>query len=155
MSKALLFAPPDKEVDRSLDARKCIERLKGRFKLDRRGYPGPDQELKVPTDAESVGVLAGLSGLMRQSGYMEMDLDTIFEPEQLLRRLRDELSGQFPIVALVDDAYSDYIMATYLKAGASAVVGANGSLFGIVTARIRAWDEIVPYINAFPSVETG
>ena len=55
----------------------------------------------------SVAVLAGLSELARASGYMEMELDTIFEPQRMLGGLRTALGPDFPVVAIADDAYSD------------------------------------------------
>ena len=80
---------------------------------------------------------------------MEVQLDTLFEAQELLKRLREELPEDFPIVAVVDDAYSDYVMGSYLKAGASAVVGTSGDLFGVVVSRLGGLEQLFPYINAF------
>lgn len=146
-----MFAPSDATIDQSLDARKCLGRLARHLTVERRPYPAAEDDLRVEPGFESVAVLAGLSGLALDSGYMEMELDTIFVPQNLLRRLRGVLEADFPLVAIVDDAYSGYITAAYLKAGASAVVGASGALFGVVTSRIGGWEQITPYINAFPS----
>ncbi len=150
MHKAVLYAPDDEVIDSSLDARKYVRRLAGRVAVERRPYAAAQEG--PPEGAESVAVLAGLSALELESGYMEMGLDTVFEPQKLLRQLRDELPDDFPIVAVVDDAYSEYITASYLRAGASAVVGTSGALFGVVTSRLGSWDQILPYVNAYPSV---
>ncbi|MFO8007433.1 MAG: hypothetical protein R6V05_06820 [Candidatus Brocadiia bacterium] len=150
MESAVLYAPAEDVIDSSLDARKYVRRLARRLDVVRRPYAAIEDGL--PAQAESVAVLAGLSALELESGYMEMELDTIFEPQELLRRIRDAMPDQFPIVAVVDDAYSDYITASYLRAGASAVVGTSGALFGVVTSRLASWDQITPYFNAYRSV---
>lgn len=152
MSSAILYTPPDQIIDNSLDARKYIERLEGRVDLDKRPYPESSEELAGPEEADSVAVLGGLSSLELSSGYMEVELDTIFEPADLLRELRDALPVEYPLFAVVDDAYSDYILKSYLRAGASAVLGTSGVLFGVVTARMGSWNDLVPYINVFRSV---
>jgi len=152
MKKAILFAPGDRVIDASLDARRYLDRLSERLELDRRLYRELGDGFSLPDGVSSAAVLAGLSELARASGYMEMELDTIFEPQRMLGGLRAAAGPDFPVVAIVDDAYSDYIMSSYLKAGASAVVGTGGALFGVVTDRIRSWDELLPYINAFSSI---
>jgi hypothetical protein len=152
MKKAIVFTPPDEVIDDSLDARQCLDRLNRRLELERRSYQEVDGELSIEEGVESVAVLTGLSALELSSGYMEMELDTIFRPQELLERLRRAVPEDFPLVAVVDDAYSDYITSVCLRAGASAVVGTSGALFGIVTSRIGSWSEIAPYINAFESV---
>ena len=149
MKKATLFIPSEEAVDRSTGARAYVNRLGKRLDLVRRPYPRSEDEVAVEEDVESVAVLAGLSSLELESGYMEMDLDTIFVPEELVRKLRAALPEAFPIVAVVDDVYSDYLMSAYLKAGASAVVGVGGDLFGVVTWRIADWEQLYPYINVF------
>ena len=152
MAKAVLFAPSDIVINSSLDARKYLDRLSRRLDLERRSYETAAPDLEIGQDVGSVAVLAALSALEQESGYVEMDLDTIFQPAELLRKLRAAVSRDFPIVAIVDDVYSDYIMGSYLRAGASAVVGTNGALFGMFTSRIKSWDQVVPYINAFERV---
>jgi hypothetical protein len=49
----------------------------------------------------------------------------------------------------VDDAYSDYVMSSFIRAGASAVVGTSGDLFGAVMSRLRTWQQLFPYLNVF------
>ena len=143
MAKAILFVPSEEAIDRSLDARSYVGRLAKRLDVVTRYYDPSAEDLSVPEDARSAAVLTGLSS-------MEMDLDTIFKPQEIVRKLRAALPRQFPIVAVVDDAYSDYVMSAFIKAGASAVVGTSGDLFGIVVSRLQGWDQVVPYINAFP-----
>lgn len=150
MAKAILFIPSEEAIDRSLDARSYVNRIEKRLDLQHLSYEAAGEGLELPENIDSVAVLAGLSSLEMASGYMEMDFDTIFRPQELLRGLRARLPRDFPVVAIVDDAYSDYVMSSLIKAGASAVVGTSGDLFGIVNSRMRSWDEIVPYINAFP-----
>ncbi len=150
MGKSIVFAPPEETIDNSLDARKYLHRLSERLPIERRDYEEAEA-LTVTADLDSVAVLSALSALELQSGYMEVELDTVFGPEELIRRLREAVGERFPVVAVVDDAYSDYITRSYLKAGASAVVGTSGALFGVVTSRMRGWQQIVPYFNAFPS----
>ena len=152
MPKAILFIPSEEAIDRSLDARKCVTRLCRRFEVDRRLYDEASESLGLDGGVESVGVLSGLSALEFDSGYMEMELDTIFKPQELLGKLRQELPEDFPVVAIVDDAYSDYIMSAYLKAGASAVVGTSGDLFGMVTSRLCSLEQLFPYLNVFRRV---
>lgn len=153
MDKAILFVPSDEAIDRSLDARSYVTRLRRRIQVETRRY---DERGLVALDDVSAGgsvaVLAGLSSLELDSGYVEMELDTIFQPQELLGKLRAALSQDFPIIAIVDDAYSDYVMVAFVKAGASAVVGTSGDLFGVVTSRLRRWDDIFPYINVYPRV---
>jgi hypothetical protein len=151
MSKAILFTPSDEAIDRSLDARQYVRRLSRRLDVERRSYDAADA-LEIEEGVESVAVLSGLSALELESGYMEMELDTIFRPQELLGRLREALPADFPLVAIVDDAYSDYIMSAYLKAGASAVVGTSGDLFGVVVARVNDWRRLFAYMNVFPRV---
>jgi hypothetical protein len=153
MAKAILFAPSDEVIDSSIGARQYVRRCGRRLELERHGYQDAADDLSAAAEADSVAVLTGLSALELESGYMEMELDTVFEPQELLGKLRDGLPEDFPIVAVVDDAYSDYITASYLKAGASAVVGTSGALFGVVTSRLRTWTDILPYINAYESVQ--
>ncbi len=152
MPKAILFIPSEEAIDRSLDARKCVTRLCRRLEVDRRLYDEAAELLGLDGGVDSVGVLSGLSALEFDSGYMEMELDTIFKPQELLGKLRQELPEDFPVVAIVDDAYSDYIMSAYLKAGASAVVGTSGDLFGMVTSRLRSLEQLFPYLNVFRRV---
>ena len=154
MDKAILFTPSEEAIDRSLDARKYVTRLKRRLDVETRCYDtrGPAPSLDGMRGADSVAVMAGLSSLELESGYMEMELDTIFQPQELLSRLRGGLPQDFPVIAIVDDAYSDYVMVAFVKAGASAVVGTSGDLFGLVTSRLRSWEQLFPYINAFPKV---
>jgi len=152
MGRAVLFAPSDAVIDASLGARQYLDRLARAVELETRPYEDAG-DAPLPVEAlDSVAVLAGLSALELNSGYVEMDLDTVFTPQELLRTLRAAVGPGFALVTIVDDAYSDYVMASYLKAGASAVVGTGGALFGIVTSRIPTWDAIVPYINAFTSI---
>ncbi len=156
MAKVLLFIPSEEAIDRSLDARKCVNRLSRRMDVDRRLYDAAADAVAGSAafagEFDSVAVLSGLSALEFESGYMEMALDTIFKPQELLGKLRQELPEDFPVVAIVDDAYSDYIMSPYLKAGASAVVGTNGDLFGLITSRVRSLDQLFPYLNVFRRV---
>lgn len=149
MSKTILFIPSEEAIDRSLDARQYVRRLSRRLEVDRRPYEAAE-ELDVEEGVESVAVLAGLSALELESGYMEMELDTIFRPQELLGKLREALPADFPLLAVVDDAYSEYIMSAYLKAGASAVVGTSGDLFGVVVPRVNDWRRLFPYMNVFP-----
>lgn len=149
MPKAILFIPSEEAIDRSLDARSYVNRLSKRLELDKRSYDASEQVQGVEENVESVAVLSALSALELESGYMEMELDTIFRPQELLGNLRRVLGREFPIVAIVDDAYSDYIMSAYVKAGATAVVGTSGDLFGVVLSRMKSWDQLFPYINAF------
>jgi hypothetical protein len=149
MHRSVIFTPEDRYIDRSLDARGYMERLAERVELVIRNYS--EGETWTPDDFDSAAVLVGLSGLELDSGYMEPEIDTIFRPQHLLTVLRGRVPGDFPIVAVVDDAYSDYIMKSCLKAGASAVVGSSGALFGLVKSRLRSWDELLPYMNAFDS----
>jgi len=153
MPKAILFAPSDDVIDNSVGARQYVRRCDRRLQLERHGYHDATDALQGAARADSVAVLTGLSALELESGYMEMELDTVFEPQELLGKLRGSLPADFPVVAIVDDAYSDYITASYLKAGASAVVGTSGALFGVVTSRLRTWNDILPYINAYESVQ--
>jgi len=150
MAKTILFVPSEEAIDRSLDARSYVSRLTKRLDVVTRYYDPSAEDLSVPEDAHSVAVLTGLSSLELESGYMEMDLDTIVKPQEMVGKLRATLPRQFPIVAVVDDAYSDYVMSAFIRAGASAVVGTSGDLFGIVVSRLQGWDQVVPYINAFP-----
>ncbi|KPK62273.1 MAG: hypothetical protein AMK73_06410 [Planctomycetes bacterium SM23_32] len=152
MSRAILYTPSDEAVDRSLDARTYVQRLSRRLEVQRRFYDAAAEDLEIPGDVESVAVLSGLSALELASGYMEMELDTIFRPQELLGKLREELAADFVVVAVVDDAYSDYLMSAYLKAGASAVVGTSGDLFGVVVSRVSDWRHLFPYMNVFGKV---
>ncbi len=152
MSGIILFAPSDELIDSSLGARQYLQRLRKLTALERRPFPEPEDDLPERGDARSVAVLAGLSSLELSSGYMEMEIDTIFEPQELLKRLRAALPGDYPVIAVVDDAYSDYILRSYVKAGASAVVGTSGVLFGLVTSRLCSWDDVTPYINVIRRV---
>jgi len=149
MTKAILFVPSEETIDASLDARRYVSRLSRRLELETRRYD-MNENTVVGDDMDSVAVLAALSSLELESGYMEMELDTVFRPQELLGKLRGILPADFPIVAIVDDAYSDYLMSVYLKAGASAVVGTSGDLFGLVTSRFKNLDQLFPYINSFP-----
>jgi hypothetical protein len=150
MPKAILLVPSEEAIDRSLDARAYVTRLSKRLDVAR-GYYGSSGELPaIGDDVASVGVLSGLSALELESGYVEMELDSIFRPQEMLGTLRKSLGREFPIVAIVDDAYSDYIMSSFIKAGATAVVGTSGDLFGVVLSRMKSWDQVLPYINAFP-----
>jgi len=151
MRKAILFTPSQEAIDASLDARRYVSRLSRRLELETRRYD-TNENIEVGDDVDSVAVLAALSSLQLESGYMEMELDTVFRPQELLGKLRGILPADFPIVAIVDDAYSSYLMSVYLKAGASAVVGTNGDLFGLVTSRFKSLDQLFPYINSFPGV---
>ncbi len=153
MAKTILFSPPDETVDNSIGARQYMRRCARRMNLERRGYADGDDILTGLQQADSVAVLTGLSALELESGYMEMELDTVFQPQELLGRLREVLPEDFPVIAIVDDAYSDYITASYLRAGASAVVGTSGALFGVVISRIRSWADLLPFINAYESVQ--
>ena len=148
----LIFGPSDDVIDKSLDARSYLDRLAQRAELDRRDYDAAQGDGAVPDDCDAVAVLGGLSALQRESGYMEVGLDTVFGPQELLEGLRPRLPEQMPLVAVVDDAYSDYITASCLKAGASAVVGTSGALFGVVSSRIARWEQLVPFINVYRSV---
>jgi len=149
MRKAVLFAPSEDTINRSLDARSYVARLKRRLDLETRRYDTSSELSPIGAQAESVAVLAGLSSLELESGYVEMELDTVFRPQELLAKLRGMLPKGFLIVAIVDDAYSDYIMSAYLRAGASAVVGTSGDLFGLIAPRVPSWEQLFPYINAF------
>ena len=151
MARAILYMPSGDEFIGSADLRKYLNRLSRRLQLERREYRAAE-ELEIPQDVDSVAVLGGVSGLLLESGYMEMELEQVFRPQELLRRLRGRLPEDFAVVGIVDDTYSDYIMATYLKAGASAVVGTEGQLFGLVRSRIKDWKYITPYINVFQAV---
>ena len=150
MSKAVLFVPSEEAIDRSLDARRYVKRLAKSLDLTTRYYDPAVQDLSMPQGAHSAVVLTGLSSLELESGYVEMELDTIFKPQEIVGKLRAALPRDFPIVAVVDDAYSDYVMSAFIKAGASAVAGTSGDLFGVVISRLKSWDQLVPYINAFP-----
>ena len=152
MAKVVVFSPSREAVDGSLEARKYVSRLSRRLEVEHRDYKSAADGADIGSDVHSIAVLAGLSGLLLQSGYMEMELDSLFEPQELLKKLRGALPRDFPIVAVVDDAYSDYIMATFVRAGASAVVGTGGQLFGVVLSRLHSWDDLGPYINQFRSV---
>ena len=152
MNKAILYTPSDEAIDRSLDARKYVNRLSKRLSLERRRYDTGGEPAAIGPDVDSVAVLAGLSALELESGYVEMELDTVFQPQELLGKLRGTLPKDFLIVAVVDDAYSDYIMSAYLRAGASAVVGTSGDLFGLMAFRVTSWERLFPYINAFGRV---
>ncbi|MHC4480559.1 MAG: hypothetical protein ACYS1C_06275 [Planctomycetota bacterium] len=152
MQKAVLLIPSEEAVDRSLDARAYIERLSRRLDVTRRHYDALEEQPIEGQALHSVGVLAALSSLELESGYMEMEFDTIFGPQALFEKLRSALAERFPLIAVVDDAYSDYLLSTYLKAGATAVVSTAGVLFGIVTSRMESWEQIFPYINAFTRV---
>jgi hypothetical protein len=152
MPRTLVYGPSDEAIDKSLGAREYLEFLSARMDLERRPYPTRDEPLVIEGEFDSVCVLTGLSSLQKISGYMEMDLDTIFEPRDLLDALRDALPPTYLIVAVVDDSYSQYLMQTYLKAGASAVVGTAGDLFGMVTGRLSDIDLLLPYINAYARV---
>ncbi len=149
MAKAILLIPSEEAIDRSLDARSYVNRLSKRLELEKRSYDASEEVAAVEENVESVAILSALSALELESGYMEMELDTIFRPQELLGNLRRVLGREFPIVAIVDDAYSDYIMSAYVKAGATAVVGTSGDLFGVVLSRMKSWDQLSPYINAF------
>jgi len=150
MASAILFVPSEEAIDRSLDARRYVKRLSKNLDVTARYYDPAQMDLAVPQGAHSVAVLTGLSSLELESGYMEMELDTIFKPQEIVSKLRAALPRNFPIVAIVDDAYSDYVMSAFIKAGASAVVGTCGDLFGVVISRLSDWEQLVPYINAFP-----
>ena len=150
MSEAVLYVPSQEAIDRSLDARRYVKRLEKHLDVETRYYDPSLAEPELPETGSSVAVLTGLSSLELESGYMEMDLDTIFKPQEIVGKLRAALGRDFPIVAIVDDAYSDYVMSAFIKAGASAVVGTSGELFGVVVSRLGSWDQLVPYINAFP-----
>lgn len=152
MARAIVFSPSQEAIDRSLEARAYVNRLSKRIHVEHRDYGSAVDEGIIGGDVRSVAVLAGLSGLRLQSGYMEMEFDAIFKPREILEELRVVLPGDFPLVSIVDDVYSDYLMATYLRAGASVVVGTGGQLFGIVMSRVRGWDDIGPYINRFESL---
>jgi hypothetical protein len=152
MGKVILFIPSEEAIDRSLDARAYVNRLAKRVHLETRRYDASTELGVVAPDVDSVAVLTGLSSLELESGYMEMELETVFRPQELLKKLRPMLPADFPVVAIVDDAYSDYLMVAYLKAGASAVVGTSGDLFGLVTSRINAWERLFPYLNIFRKV---
>ena len=145
--KAVLFIPSEEALDRSLDAQKYVNKLEHQLELERRFYDAPLENGAVEEDVASVAVMAGLSSLELESGYVEMEIDTIFEPQEIVRKLRTILPDNVPIVAIVDDAYSDYMLVTYLKAGASAVVGTSGGLFGMVLSRASERDRIWPYAN--------
>jgi len=152
MARALVFGPSKEAIDSSLEARKYVRRLSRKLQIEHLDYEVDLGGVPIGDEVHSVAVLAGLSGLMLESGYMETELDTVFEPQELLKKLRARLPRDFPILAIVDDVYSDYIMATYIRAGASAVVGTGGQLFGVVQSRLRSWDDLEPYINQFRSV---
>ncbi len=149
MATAVVFSPSEESVSNSIGARNYLNRLAKKLDIENRTYRSLREGMELPEDVHSVAVMAGLSDLMLQSGYMEMELDTVFEPQELLKTLREMLPPEFPVIAVVDDVYSDYIMATYLKSGASAVVGTDGQLFGVVVSRLGSWDQIGPYINQF------
>ncbi|MCK4284508.1 MAG: hypothetical protein KAX44_09345, partial [Candidatus Brocadiae bacterium] len=112
-------------------------------------YDAPLENGAFEEDVASVAVMAGLSSLEIESGYVEMELDTIFKPQEIVRKLRTILPDNVPVVAIVDDAYSDYMLVTYLKAGAAAVVGTSGDLFGMVLSRVSERDRLWPYANVF------
>ncbi len=150
--RIVIFAPSDEAIDASLDARSYLDRLAQRAELDRRGYEKAREDVPGPGDCDAVAVLGGLSSLERESGYMEVELDSVFGPQTLLRELRARLPDELPLVAVVDDAYSDYITASCLKAGASAVIGTSGALFGVVTSRIGRWEQLAPFINVYSSL---
>ncbi len=150
--KVVIYIPSEGTVDGSLDARRYISRLSAAVDLTTRHYDEATGERAAEQDADSLAVLAGLSTLEPTSGYVEMQLDTVFQPQEMLEKLRAALPKDFPIVVVVDDAYSDYLMSVYLKAGASAVVGTSGDLFGLVTSRLRSLEEVFPYINVFERV---
>ena len=152
MGKAALLIPTEEAIDRSIDARQYVTRLTKRLQVERLSYDAGVGDLPARSDLDSVAVLSGLSALEFESGYMEMELDTIFRPQELLGLLREAMPGGALIVAIVDDAYSGYIMSAFLKAGASAVVGTSGDLFGAVTSRIPSWDALYPYVNFYPHV---
>lgn len=149
MGKAIVFVPSEEAIDRSLDARTYLDKLSTKLELEMHYYGEAVPDTEIGEDIDSVAVLAGLSSLELESGYMEMELDTIFKPQELLGELRKALRRDFPIVAVVDDAYSDYMMSSFIRAGASAVVGTSGDLFGAATSRIGSWDQLFPYINVF------
>ena len=150
MSNAVLFVPSEEAIDRSLDARSYVKRLAKHLDVTTRYYDPSAEDLSMPQGVHSAAVLTGLSSLELESGYMEMELDTIFKPQELVGKLRADVPRDFPIIAIVDDAYSDYVMSAFIKAGASAVVGTSGDLFGVVISRLGSWDQLAPYINAFP-----
>lgn len=150
MAEAILFVPSEEAIDRSLDARRYVKRLAKHLDVTTRYYDPAAQDLSMPEGVHSVAILTGLSSLELESGYMEMELDTIFKPQEMVGKLRAALPRDFPIVAIVDDAYSDYVMSAFIKAGASAVVGTSGDLFGVVVSRLGGWEQLVPYMNAFP-----
>jgi hypothetical protein len=149
MNKAILYTPSDEAIDRSLDARKYVNRLSKRLSLERRRYDTGAEPAAMGPDVDSVAVLAGLSALELESGYVEMELDTVFRPQELVAKLRSTVGRDFAIVAIVDDAYSDYVMSSFIRAGASAVVGTSGDLFGAVMSRLRTWQQLFPYLNVF------
>ncbi len=147
--KAVLFIPSEEAVDRSLDARKYVNKLERQLELEHRFYDAPLENGAVEEDVASVAVMVGLSSLDPDSGYVEMEVDTILEPQEIVRKLRTILPDNVPVVTIVDDAYSDYMLVTYLKAGAAAVVGTSGDLFGMVLSRMSERDRIWPYANVF------
>jgi len=101
MRKAILFTPSQEAIDASLDARRYVSRLSRRLELETRRYD-TNENIEVGDDVDSVAVLAALSSLQLESGYMEMELDTVFRPQELLGKLRGILPADFPIVAIVD-----------------------------------------------------
>jgi hypothetical protein len=153
MKKVTLFIPSEEAVDRSFGARQYARRLAKRVELDRRYYKDAIRNPEIAADADAAGLFAGLASLDVDSGYMETDLDEIFRPQELITKLRAKLGPSFPIVAVVDDTHSDYIMSVYLKAGATAVCGVQGDLFGIVLSRMGDWSDIYPFLNVFARIQ--
>jgi hypothetical protein len=153
MPRLVAFCPPEEAIDSSLDARKFMDKLASRVDLRNVSIDTPPDEIDSLQQAHSVCVVAGLSSLEPESGYMEMGLNGIFEPKDVLSSLREALPERYPLVAIVDDAYSRYLMSAYLRAGASAVVGTNGTLFGLVRSRLHNLRELLPYINAYEEIQ--
>jgi hypothetical protein len=152
MKKTILLVPSPEAVDRSVDARYYVDRLRKRLEVEYCTYQSATEGFEVPDDADSVGLMVGLISLELDSGYMETELEHIFRPQELLAQLRSGVADDYPLVAIVDDAYSDYMLSALLKAGASAVVGTSGELFGIVLSRLTSWEQVYPYMNVFPSI---
>lgn len=152
MKKTLLLVPSKEAVDRSVDARYYVDRLGKRLQVEYCTYQSALEGFTAPDDAESVALVVGLVSLELDSGYMETELDSIFQPQELLTKLRAGVAPDFPLIAIVDDAYSGYMLSALLKAGASAVVGTSGELFGIVLSRLTSWEQVYPYMNVFPSI---
>jgi len=124
MTKAILFVPSEETIDASLDARRYVSRLSRRLELETRRYD-MNENTVVGDDMDSVAVLAALSSLELESGYMEMELDTVFRPQELLGKLRGILPADFPIVAIVGtSSFPTSIPSPGLR-------GATGTLRGV------------------------